>query len=57
MFEFVLEEEFDQDNLVSLYGILYNNSKKSSKNKSKDAWLNIRIDNALRSVRIICFCK
>ena len=57
MFESVLEEEFDQDNLVSLYGILYNNSKKSSKNKSKDAWLNIRIDNALRSVRIICFCK
>ena len=56
MFESVLEEEFDQDKLVSLYGILFHNSKKKSKTNSKDAWLHVRIDNAIRSVRIISFC-
>ena len=56
MFESVLEEQFDHDKLVLLYGILFNNSKMKQKNKSKDAWLNVRIDNAIHSVSIICFC-
>ena len=55
MFESVLEEKFDQDNLVSLYRILFNDSKKKPKSNSKDAWLQIRIDSAIRLVCNICY--
>ena len=55
MFESVLEDKFDRDKLVSLYGILFNNLKTNSKTKSKDSWLHVRIDNAIRAVRTICF--
>ena len=54
MFESVLEEKFDHDKFVSLYRISFNNSKKKPKSKSKDAWLHVRIDSAIRSVCKMC---
>ena len=50
MFESVLEENFDQDKLVSIYRVLFHKSKKKPSSKSTETWLHIRIDSAIRSV-------
>ena len=55
MFESVLEEDFDKDKLVSLYRFLFHDSKKKPKSKSKNAWVQKRIDSAIRSVCNNCF--